>query len=806
MSDFDKYKEKIKEIPTLVGTPRVDASEIAGIFPGALEAVQLLNSFSPGYLNKIAFIYKSDDTSAYGIFNPTLNETIHILEVKEELEKQGFNTVIDNNNKLYASAPNMSPEEVKKKMEDIMSRKELEGGVAFGLNVSNILRSSDEIISKNPNLTPEQQQKLKIAICASIMAHEAQHARGDKGESTPYAIQAEVLEKALAHYNIQLSNAVETHADTKGWYKKAQAASASMPFRRDVGLEIILRNNQEKNMRIFPTVGKPNDSVETLLEKNQHKKPEKTELEGIKLERGHTEEDYKASIPQTLESVLNENRAHPLIILLPKSASFRNVKIAGYYSNLGGPHIGGLFTQMSPNNDSEWNAPFQLDGKDGKDLLYDKKNPEEDSNIDHFWMRRYDRKNQNGHMSVNSVGNSVFNEDVQLDLAAVEFRNLPSKFEDRPTNWPDRSDIAVAGASNSSAYNVKEDHDKNFIVQILKQCGYYKNLVRSGKRNAARLVVTEEVLPHVIDAISDIQYCVFQNKDRYSVWVFQNTTEDKVAEIESDIVNKTNYERVSEFVGLNNTIKEIVNKIMSKCKFICEEHGIHDTYVVGGFVRTLASTKNFAELNDLDFSASRPDDCLKLGGLLASDLGVGDIGYHHRSKTLTFEYEGIKMDFRGNFTPFDIRPLLRSKGIETTPLNFDIYARDFTINSLIYSFMDNKIWDVTGQGQRDLDARLVRTYFDPNVIIPANPLVVTRALILNLRGFHLSKDLEAALHTHSQSVFNGKESNERLAYEYEKIVGYGDGGIRLLEEYNLTNLKKIRDEVERENPEFFKKE
>ncbi len=804
MVDFNTLEHSlIPEIESLQGTPKVDAREIAGAFSGTQKAIDLLNRLRPGFLNNVAYIYRDDDPSAYGVFNPQVDTTVKWLIVKEKLDKEGFKTTIDNDGKLYASSPNMTKEEIEQYMKKAFDKETSKGGITLGINIDQIVQKTQQMLSSPEfkQLTPEQQDDLKTANLTSVIAHEAVHTHGEKGESLPYQVQEQVLQEALKALNVpvQPSDGMMAAGKSYGWYKKAQLGTAFAPFGRNVGIELVLRTNQERSSLIFPVDRKINDSLETSLVKNTHsaEKEDESKSEEEILEKERIPVDSK-----TLESILNEKRAHPIILLIPKKASSNGlIKLAGWGSNIGGYHIGGVFGYMNGVQES-WTQPFEA--SEIKDKVYTDENGGYS-----YWLRRYDQKYSRGTFGTDRMGHAEFKQDVQVNLADMDAdRNTPKLWKDRDPYWSNRPDIAVSGSSNDSAYNTTGDREKNFIIQILRTVGYYKGLVKSGKRKAVRLVVDNEVLSQVAEAASDVNVLVFRDelKNKYVVWLFTNSPEERIKDIENLIQTGQDKQKVNDFVGLGDTIKTNINKILSKCKIICKEHGISDTYLVGGFVRTIASTKDFTQINDLDFSSTRPDDCLKLGGLLAADLGVQKTGYHHRSKTLTFEYDGIKMDFRGNYVPFDIRPLLREHGIETTPLNFDIYARDFTVNGLIYSFMDNKIYDITGRGINDLDAKILQTYFDSNIIIPLNPLIVTRALILVLRGFSLSSDLEKSIRQHSKEIFNGKESNERLAYEYEKISGYDQDGIDILKEYDIEDLKNIRDRVAQENPEFFSKE
>jgi hypothetical protein len=499
-----------------------------------------------------------------------------------------------------------------------------------------------------------------------------------------------------------------------------------------------------------------------------------------------------------MEGRLRQNDVKPLILPIPKRSDLhgRLTKTAAWKSNIGGPKIGGFVGYMQGVNDA-WIMPFEGD-EIGENAQND-----EVPGYTKYWRRRYDQRFGKGSFGKDRFGRLDWKMDVQIDVAAAEFRNRPTLWKDRPSPWPGRPDIAVAQTKSHVQYG--EDEDKNYAIRILKKIGFCKNNILSGKRNVSRIVLHKSALNLAMQAVSDFPHLLFSNSkndDKFVLWLAGNVSFEKIKELEDSINSGSNPEFVNSFVKLNERIKESIEKILSKCKILCKLHSINDVFVVGGFSRTIATDKNMFEVNDLDFTSPFPDDCLKLGGLLAADLGVSDIGYLHRTNTISFEYEGISMDFRGKFIPFDVRPLMREKGISVTPLHFDIYARDFTINSLLYSFMDNKIYDVSSMGMRDIEAKRLVTFFDPAVIIPVSPLIITRAIILNMRGYEITPDLDRAMRLHSSCLFNGELSEERLSYEYEKISGYSDGEY-MLQEYGIEMLKDIRDKVAREQPELF---
>ncbi len=807
-SIIEKVEQKVPEIESLIGTPRVDATEIQSRFPGVDQAINLVNQFTPGLLNNVSYVYNERNEPAFGVFNPSLNESINWIRVKKELDENGFQTSIGPDNKLYAYSPTINKEDIEKKMMEIFREKEKTGGLAIGIDIDRIIRAAENMSSQpgNESLTDKDKESLKTAQLASIIAHEASHASGQDQEATPEQVQEYVLSKSIQYLipDKKLNTLGKIHASGINWYKMAQI----VPFQWKL-IEIMLRSNQEIDVKAFPINGEKNDSIETIFDKNIHTHDKGGyDIEDHTPEENLKKDQIEEEKPKTMEQLLQDKRPHPLIIKIPKSSEVERkmIKEARWGSNLsntGGPHIGGAL-QVYEN--PLWGDPF--DANEINDNYSSISSSGGGSTSDLYWRRRYNPMYSKGGISIDRMGHPYFNYDFQIDLASMEWKNRPQRYHDsrEQSYWGDRSSAGVMGSSDSSLYHTEDDKTKNFIVQVLRKIGYYKSLVTSGHKKAVRIVLDENSLQHALESVDDCSYFLFNYGEKYVLWILGVSDKKQITTIEQNIKNGENIKEINSFVGLSETIKNNVNKIFSKCKLLCRLNGINDTFVVGGFVRTLTKNKDFSEINDLDFTSPIPDDCLKLGGLLASDLGIYDVGYYHRTKTISFEYEGIKMDFRGSFVPFDVRPLLRQHGIETTPLNFDIYARDFTINGLIYNFMENKIYDVSGQGFKDLESMLVRTFFDPNLIIPVNPLIITRAILLNLRGFSLDNDLDFALKKYSNELFNGIVSNERLAYEYEKIIRYGEDGIFLMKQYGITKLKEIKDKVEKEQPDLFKKE
>ena len=783
MADYSLIEKNIEKIEGNIGKSSIDLSEISSIFPNAYESVNLVNEFNSKLLFNIAYIYNIKGQDAFGVFNPSLNDTVNWIRVKKQLINEGFQTNIKNdvgqNDKLYAFAPNMTKEQVDEKMNKIFQDKTKTGGSVIGVDAERIISIVDSMTSsqENSSLTDDQKTKLKICQMAAVIGHEAVHALGDTGESGPEKIQKEIMNYGINKFSLPIQLTQQTvHAESMNWYKKAQV----VPFQW-VALELILRNNNKFDEALFPVKHKQHQSVETLLENNLHtdlNKNNKKSLDGI-LE-DERKDDFK-DYPKSIEEKLDGEREHPLIINIPKKSHLENsmVKEASWGSNLGGPFIGGSFGYMNGFNDS-WGQPFEAD--EIHDNPYDAEN-----SGNAFWLRRYNPLYARGQYTTDKFGHPEFNYDVQVDLASDEWRSKPTSFANRDTYWPNRSDIAVA--------STKENFDEyQFSLYIAKKMGYLKNLIKNNNRKSARLIFDEKALDIATQCLNGYKTVVYPAKNHYCLWVTTDNIEN-INNIEGLINSHTNRDVVNEHFNVENTIKENINHIMSKCKLIVKLYKIKNSYVVGGFVRTLVQDKKYSNINDIDFSSPYADECLKLGGLLAEELGVNDIGFYNRTRTMSFEYEGMKMDFRGKNVDKDIRDLMRHYNIKCTPLNFDIYGRDFTMNSLVYDFCENKIYDISKRGLKDLKDGVIKTFFNPEEIIPRNPILITRAIILYLNGYKLDSDIERCLIKNSQELFNGKVSDQRLAYECEKILKYGDEGSEQIIKYKLNKIIEFKNKL-----------
>lgn len=99
----------------------------------------------------------------------------------------------------------------------------------------------------------------------------------------------------------------------------------------------------------------------------------------------------------------------------------------------------------------------------------------------------------------------------------------------------------------------------------------------------------------------------------------------------------------------------------------------------------------------------------------------------------------------------------------------DALRRDFTINGMFYDPLEDKVLDYV-DGQKDLDARLIRFIGNPHERIMEDHLRILRAIrFKNVLNFQYDPETYNALLKHS-SLLIDKVSNERIRDELNKII------------------------------------
>ena len=236
-------------------------------------------------------------------------------------------------------------------------------------------------------------------------------------------------------------------------------------------------------------------------------------------------------------------------------------------------------------------------------------------------------------------------------------------------------------------------------------------------------------------------------------------------------------------------IKNIINKVAE----IAHTYGINNCYVVGGYPRSVIMNNITDDVHDLDFASAWPGEATKLGSLVAGKLTKELPEIYHRTGTVKTTYDGMDLEFQGTYGPIsdnlNITQEMEKYGVSISPLNINIYARDFTINTLIQDLHDREIYDVTGYAVKDIENKIIRTIVDPDIAIPSNPLIILRAIRFSLRyNFEIDRKLKQSIKTNS-SYLRKELGPERLQIEVLKMLQTDyEGTINKMKKFGLMEI------------------
>ena len=205
------------------------------------------------------------------------------------------------------------------------------------------------------------------------------------------------------------------------------------------------------------------------------------------------------------------------------------------------------------------------------------------------------------------------------------------------------------------------------------------------------------------------------------------------------------------------------------------------TYLVGGCVRDLLLGMHPKDY-DIATSAHPP----QVKKLIYMSFVIGKRFRLVLVKREQSQYEVAT--FRREFDPTEFpegeAPL--GDNVFGTPEQ-DAMRRDFTINALFYDPIANQVIDYV-EGERDIEARVVRMIGDPLVRLVEDPIRILRALRLcYLVGFQLDDSLRAAMSEKAETL--ARAALPRKREEILKLLRLKDPSAALMEAHDLGILR-----------------
>ena len=208
-------------------------------------------------------------------------------------------------------------------------------------------------------------------------------------------------------------------------------------------------------------------------------------------------------------------------------------------------------------------------------------------------------------------------------------------------------------------------------------------------------------------------------------------------------------------------------------------------FVVGGYVRDY-----LLGVEDQDLDIVVLGDGIQFSRVVARALGIGTVVTFDRFGTAMLPYEKGKIEFVGarkeHYTSDS-----RNPDVKSASLDEDLLRRDFTVNAMAVSLNADRLGQLLDPlgGQKDLQARIIRTPVDPERTFADDPLRIMRALRF---AAQLEFDIE---HRTLRAAAAMKErlsivTQERISEEFFKTLKAAKPsiGLRLMFETGVLHL------------------
>ncbi len=772
-SDFSQYLNG--NIPDYmeqyIGTPQVDISQLKSKFPASDKALSLVNEVAPDLLKNITWIFDSSDSGSYGVYVPSIDRQIKTKALKKMLENKGYK-IVDEKGMLtaYPLKEEKTTEQIENDINQLYQHLESKGGTVFGINVGRLVSQAQSEANGIGSPLSNLWQLLAIYHIAETMVHEAVHAQGHHSEAEPERVEKNFMNSVKYRLNQEYLQELQnmgqedayqplTFSKTMGnWYKYAQAynvypSSMSKPTGTDLHGRAGYQGNDNANyglmshqnaaqsiesklgrqyMSPLPEgLSQENDSIELQLRKVDTGEPldSKATL-GELLSVCHVNDNRQY---QLIEKNMEDRRPQPLMVTMDdkkmkrKAYSYKKTTF-GWYNNLDisdGSTIPGLSDRVMA-----W---------DDRDECFSE---EED------WIRSQPRYNPDNGPN------------------GIRYNYVELRF--RPRLWTeDVEDFANVHPAKRFA---SSEFDENFENDIYRMFKIIKSIARkiSGKNpQATRLIASNELCPLIIDIVQDNCYSkeIQIDDDTMAIWLYGDDS------IIKDIDMAEKY-----FSGNCKEAKPIADKLLDSCNYkhvekivdvakkICLKKDIDDLYIVGQY----AMKKKKGEKPDvcsLDFVMEYGTNILSIGNQLAEELGIETAKMSKDGRHMNFVYNGIDIEMVSGKPPRFIRKLIEREGMfAVNSLNGAICNRDFTLNMAIYNVVEDTVEYFPGCSDQE-----ITTYFPSEEIIKNNPLIILRALYMNIKyGLPINKKVEMNMISYGKCLTD--VSDREKDYLIGKIV------------------------------------
>jgi len=182
-----------------------------------------------------------------------------------------------------------------------------------------------------------------------------------------------------------------------------------------------------------------------------------------------------------------------------------------------------------------------------------------------------------------------------------------------------------------------------------------------------------------------------------------------------------------------------LENIYSKILEICKDNYIVEPYIVGGIPRSLYINSN-EDPRDIDITTNN-SDITRLAITTASELKER-FKFFQKDGHVSIYIKNMILDFSSNFISEEaVDYITKELNIKDEKL-FEVYSRDFTINTLHKRFFEDEIFDFTNKGKEDLDKKILRTPVPARITLNNDFRRIYRAISFAARfGFKIDDEI-----------------------------------------------------------------
>lgn len=243
----------------------------------------------------------------------------------------------------------------------------------------------------------------------------------------------------------------------------------------------------------------------------------------------------------------------------------------------------------------------------------------------------------------------------------------------------------------------------------------------------------------------------------------------------------------------------VILDILAQISTLAKENGIPKPFIVGGLPRDKLLGRG-SEANDIDLTTG-DESIHKLADLCHRE-------FYHKFSNLSFKRmpDGhaqmslgpIRLDFSSAYHSPNADRILAAAGVaDASPMQKELFSRDFTCNTLLATLDLNEIKDLTGLAIPDINNKILRTPLPPAVTLTNDPKRIPRIMYMAAKlGFTVEPDIIQWVKQNARKVSQLKPGYVKNKLQ-KAMDANGEITNRLMTEMNLWPYSPVPQSMAR---------